>query len=67
MKAALRGVSCLLGGNDGPAVFDSDMHLLAGQEPGVFDLLTRELDPGVKASLICSGVKSLGSEAIAEP
>ena len=38
MKAALCGLSSLLGGNDEPAVFDGDSYLLTGQEPGVFGL-----------------------------
>jgi hypothetical protein len=38
----------LLGGNGELAVFDGDAHLLAGEEPGVFDPQTGELDPGVK-------------------
>jgi len=38
----------LLGGSDELTVFNDDTHLLTGQEPGVLDPQTGELDPGVK-------------------
>jgi hypothetical protein len=38
----------LRGGDDEFAVLDGDAHLLTGEESGVFDPSTGELDPGVK-------------------
>jgi len=38
----------LSGGNDEFAALDGDAHLLAGEESGVFDPSTGELDPRIK-------------------
>lgn len=69
MKAALRGLLCFLGGNDEVAVFGGDSYLLIGQEPGVFDPATRELDSGVKLQRFVQVCKVLivDPEQLAEP
>jgi len=50
MKAKGResGPSSLRGGDDEPALFDRDAHLLVSRESGSLDPSAGELDPGVK-------------------